>query len=106
MHPQLEAERFNSCYQYIEALDKCHQAEYYKRALGLCSIEKEALTRCLHDARLSGEKVKILESREKQKKVHAKWKQLQEEEYGEEAILKKIIQRQMAKAQDKVEKTD
>ncbi|SCV99751.1 LAFE_0B01706g1_1 [Lachancea fermentati] len=99
MHPQLEAERFHSCLDFIQALDKCHQAEYYKRALGLCNNEKEALTKCLHEARLEGERRYIKESREKQKVIHAKWKQIEEEQYGEDAILKKIIQRQVAKKQ-------
>ncbi|SCU97845.1 LADA_0H08724g1_1 [Lachancea dasiensis] len=97
MHPQLESQRFHSCLDLIEALDKCHQAEYYKRALGLCNNEKEALTQCLHEARLAVGKAAILENRERQKKIDAKWKQIKEEEYGEDAILKRIIQEQVAK---------
>lgn len=97
MHPQLEAERFHSCIDLIQALDKCHKKEYYKRALGLCNNEKDALSKCLHEARLSGERRAILESREKKKAMEKKWKQLEEEEYGEDAILKKIIQRQVEK---------
>lgn len=78
-------------------MDKCHRKEYYKRALGLCNNEKEALSKCLHEARLSGERRYILESREKKKVIEQKWKKLEEEEYGEDAILKKIIQRQLEK---------
>ncbi|CAR22087.1 Cmc2p [Lachancea thermotolerans CBS 6340] len=99
MHPQLESQRFHSCLDLIEALDKCHQAEYYKRALGLCNNEKEALSKCLHQARYEVGKAAILENRKKQKVVEAKWKQIREEEYGEDAILKRIIQEQVAKKQ-------
>ncbi|CDO95011.1 unnamed protein product [Kluyveromyces dobzhanskii CBS 2104] len=99
MHPQLEAERFHSCIDLIQALDTCHRKEYYKRALGLCNNEKEALSKCLHEARLSGERQYILASREKKKVIEEKWKKLEEEEYGEDAVLKKIIQRQLAKKQ-------
>ncbi|SCU83798.1 LAFA_0D05864g1_1 [Lachancea sp. 'fantastica'] len=97
MHPQLEAQRFHSCLDLIEALDQCHQAEYYKRALGLCNNEKEALSKCLHEARYEVGKAAILQNREKQKKMDARWKQIKEEEYGEDAILQRIIQDQVAK---------
>ncbi|CEP60271.1 Cmc2p LALA0_S01e06898g [Lachancea lanzarotensis] len=99
MHPQLEAQRFHSCLDLIEALDQCHQAEYYKRALGLCNNEKEALSKCLHQARYEVGKAAILQNREKQKKMDARWKQIKEEEYGEDAILQRIIQEQVAKRQ-------
>lgn len=86
-----------ACYDFIQALDKCHQAEYYKRAFGLCNNEKEALSKCLHEARLDGVRRYIKKSKEKQEKIHARWKEMEEEEYGEDAILKKIIQRQIDK---------
>lgn len=65
----------------------------------MCNNEKEALSQCLHEARMSGERRYIRESREKKKVTEAKWKKIEEEEYGEDAILKKIIQRQVAKKQ-------
>ncbi|CCE91054.1 Cmc2p TDEL_0C01650 [Torulaspora delbrueckii] len=97
MHPQLESKRFNSCYDLIVALDKCHQKEYYKRIFGLCNNEKDALTKCLHDARLAGERDLIKQRREERKAVENKWKKIDEEEYGEDAILKKILERHQAK---------
>lgn len=91
----------------IQALDKCHKKEFYKRALGLCNNEKEALSKCLHEARVSGERAYIKESRDKKKRIDEKWKKLEEEEYGEDAILKKIIQRQVAKRrQEEAEKAE
>lgn len=100
MHPQLEAKRFNSCVDFIQALDQCHQKEYYKRLFGLCDIEKEALSRCLHEARKSGEKEQIAIMREKRKAVEGKWKQMEEEEYGEDLVLKKLLQRHSDKLKD------
>ncbi|QLQ79207.1 hypothetical protein HG537_0B05540 [Torulaspora globosa] len=97
MHPQLEARRFNSCYELIQALDKCHQQEYYKRIFGLCNNEKEALSQCLHEARLAGEREAIKQRRQERKVMEEKWKKIDEEEYGEDVILKKIIERYQAK---------
>ncbi|AAS50989.1 ABR216Wp [Eremothecium gossypii ATCC 10895] len=99
MHPQLEAQRFHSCLDLVQALEKCHQADFYKQAFGLCNPEKEALTQCLHNARLEGEKYHILANREKRKEMDAKWKQMQEEEYGEDALLKILLQRQLERKQ-------
>lgn len=78
-------------------MDKCHQNEYYKRIFGLCNNEKDALTKCLHDARLDGQKQFIEKSRDKRKVLEEKWKKIDEEEFGEDAILKKIIERHQAK---------
>lgn len=65
--------------------------------LGLCNNEKEALSQCLHEARLAGERELIKQRRQERKMVEEKWKKIDEEEYGEDAILKKIIERHQAK---------
>ncbi|CCD25244.1 Cmc2p NDAI_0E04270 [Naumovozyma dairenensis CBS 421] len=97
MHPQLEAERFHSCLDFIEALDKCHKKEYYKRIFGLCNNEKDALSQCLKEASLETKKKAIKQNREKRAQLDAKWKKIDEEEYGQDTILKKIIERQYNK---------
>ncbi|AET39714.1 Cmc2p Ecym_4693 [Eremothecium cymbalariae DBVPG len=106
MHPQLQAQRFHSCLDLIQALDKCHQAEFYKKAFGYCNNEKEELSKCLHEARLADQKDNILKNKEKRKMIDQKWKQIEEEEFGEDAILKKIIQRHAAKQNPKSSSTD
>ncbi|KAH3902612.1 Cmc2p SCDLUD_000192 [Saccharomycodes ludwigii] len=106
MHPQLESERFTSCYDLIQALDKCHQSEFYKRAFGLCNNEKEALSKCLHEARVEGTKSYIKKRREEKKIIEAKWKKVEEEEFGEDAILKKILQKQLAKRKQESQQQD
>lgn len=100
MHPQLEAKRFNSCIDFIHALDQCHQREYYKRMFGLCDIEKEALSKCLHEARKNGEKEQIGIMREKRKALENKWRKMDEEEYGEDLVLKKLLERHSDKLKD------
>ncbi|CAI4056072.1 hypothetical protein SUVZ_02G0580 [Saccharomyces uvarum] len=97
MHPQLEAERFHSCLDFINALDKCHQKEYYKRLFGLCNNEKDALNKCLKEASLNNKKRAVKESRGKRADLEQKWKKIEEEEYGEDAILRTILDRQYAK---------
>ncbi|CAG57851.2 uncharacterized protein GVI51_A04235 [Nakaseomyces glabratus] len=101
MHPQLEAQRFHSCLDYIEALDKCHQKEYYKRMLGLCNNEKDALTQCLKQASAETKKKAIQENKLKRDKLESKWRKIEEEEYGEDAILKMILDRELKKREGK-----
>lgn len=55
------------------------------------------MTKCLHDARLAGERQFIEKSREKRKSLEEKWKRIDEEEFGEDGILRKIIERHQAK---------
>ncbi len=86
-----------ACVDYIEALEKCHQQEYLKRCFGICNNQKEALSKCLHEARLETQKHLILKSREKQKGFRESWKKMDEEAYGEEEFLKKLLQREKAK---------
>ncbi|KAL6937841.1 hypothetical protein ACO0RG_004365 [Hanseniaspora osmophila] len=91
-----------ACYDLIQALNECHQKEYYKRALGLCNVEKDALSKCLHDARLEGTKYAINKNKEKRKRLEEKWKKMQEEQYGEDMFLKKLLQKKIAERDGKV----
>ena len=93
MHPQLEAHRFHSCQDFIEALDKCHHKEYYKRIFGICNNEKDALSRCLKQASLENKERAVVSSRVKRSKIEEKWKAMDEEEYGEDQVLKILMQR-------------
>lgn len=86
-----------ACLDFINALDKCHQKEYYKRLFGLCNNEKDALNKCLKEASLNNKKRAVKESRGKRADLEKKWKKIEEEEYGEDAILKTILDRQYAK---------
>lgn len=97
MHPQLEAERFHSCAEFIEALDKCHQREFYKRMFGICNNEKDALTNCLHEASLTTKRNATIKSRDKRQVIEDRWRKVDEEEFGEDAILRIIAERQYAK---------
>lgn len=97
MHPQLDSPRFISCHEVIQALEECHQRSYIERCFGVCNNEKDALVQCLHEARLETQKHLILQRKEKQKKVRESWKKLKEEEYGEDQLLKKLLEREEAK---------
>ncbi|KAI8390782.1 Cytochrome c oxidase biogenesis protein Cmc1 like [Nakaseomyces glabratus] len=90
-----------ACLDYIEALDKCHQKEYYKRMLGLCNNEKDALTQCLKQASAETKKKAIQENKLKRDKLESKWRKIEEEEYGEDAILKMILDRELKKREGK-----
>ncbi|EDO15535.1 hypothetical protein Kpol_479p23 [Vanderwaltozyma polyspora DSM 70294] len=93
MHPQLEAQRFYSCAEFIDALERCHEKEFYKRMFGVCNNEKEALTKCLKETKRTLTIKSIEESKAKRKVIEDKWKKSKEEEFGEDAILKKIMER-------------
>ncbi|KAK5963990.1 Cmc2p PWA37_004330 [Arxiozyma heterogenica] len=95
MHPQLESERFISCHEFIEALNKCHQKQFYKRMFGVCNNEKDALTECLKRASFEAKKHAIIKNKEKRGILESKWKQFDNDE--EDKILKIILERQLAK---------
>ncbi|CDR40216.1 CYFA0S04e06106g1_1 [Cyberlindnera fabianii] len=97
MHPQLDSPRFISCQEVIEALEQCHRRSYLERCFGICNNEKEALTKCLHEARMESQKHQILKRKEERKKVQDNWKKLKEDEYGDEQFLKKLLEREKAK---------
>lgn len=96
---------FLACLDFINALDKCHQKEYYKRIFGLCNNEKDALNKCLKEASLNNKKRAVIESRIKRADVEKKWRKIEEEEYGEDAILRTILDRQYAKQKEASDKS-
>ncbi|KAL3229278.1 Required for mitochondrial cytochrome c oxidase (COX) assembly and respiration [Nakaseomyces bracarensis] len=65
--------------------------------LGLCNNEKEALTQCLKQASADTKKRAIEANKEKRDRLETKWKKIEEEEYGEDAILKMILDRELKK---------
>lgn len=91
MHPQLDKNRFAECEQLMDALEECHKKEFLKQAMGMCNFEKDQLTRCLHRVRLDDSKDRIRISREKQKKFEQRRKEIEEEVYGKNNYLKKVI---------------
>ncbi|ANZ75559.1 BA75_01941T0 [Komagataella pastoris] len=95
MHPQLDSERFHPCEDLIKALQECHRNEFMKQIFGLCNEPKTLLTKCLHDTRLAQEREKILERKEKTKKFELRRKQLEEEKYGKDGYLKKVIEKEL-----------
>lgn len=50
----------------------------------------------MKQASIDNKKKAIKVSREKRSKLDEKWKKLDEEEYGEDAILKKLLAKQVA----------
>lgn len=55
------------------------------------------MNKCLKEASLNNKKRAVIESRIKRADVEKRWKKIEEEEYGEDAILKTILDRQYAK---------
>ncbi|KAG0679886.1 hypothetical protein C6P40_003897 [Pichia californica] len=92
MHPILDRERFQNCEELIDALEECHRSPFFETVLGKCSDVKIQLSQCIHNNRLANDRIQILERREKNKILDAKKKQREEEEYGENGYLKKVIE--------------
>lgn len=92
MHPILDRERFQNCEDLIDALEECHRSPFFETVLGKCSDIKVQLSQCLHENRLANDRIQILERREKNKILEQKKKQREEEEYGENGYLKKVIE--------------
>lgn len=89
-----------ACYDFIQALDKCHQKAYYKRILGICNNEKEALSQCLKQASMENKKKAIIESKSKRSVIEEKWKKIDEEEYGEDKVLEILMNRMREKKEN------
>ena len=99
MPPQLAKRRFDTCEALMDALEECHRTEFLKQALGKCNYEKDQLARCLHYTRVEDSKERIRESRKKQKEIEKKRKQAEEELYGKNGYLKKVVELEMQKQQ-------
>ncbi|PVH16835.1 uncharacterized protein CXQ87_004391 [Candidozyma duobushaemuli] len=97
MHPQLDRNRFDSCEKLMDALEECHKAEFLKKAMGMCNFEKDELTKCLHVQRTEDAKQRIIQSREKQKAFHEQQRKREEELYGKNGYLKKVIEMEASK---------
>lgn len=91
MHPQLDRNRFDTCEKLMDALEQCHRQEFLKQALGACNFEKNELTKCLHLTRVEDAKDRIRASQERQKAQREKRKQIEEETYGKNGYLRKVI---------------
>ncbi|EDK47017.1 hypothetical protein PVL30_005329 [Lodderomyces elongisporus] len=97
MHPQLDKNRFDTCEKLMDALEECHRREFIKQCLGLCNYEKDQLAQCLHYTRVGDSKERIKESRQRQKKWEEAKRKREEEEYGKNGYLKKVIELEMQK---------
>ncbi|CCF60778.1 hypothetical protein KAFR_0L01680 [Kazachstania africana CBS 2517] len=93
MHPQLEAERFQSCREVIEALNECHKKQFYKKMFGVCNNEEEAMNKCLKEASTTAVSKATIEKRDKRKTLEAKWKKTEDEENEEYKILQILLER-------------
>lgn len=101
MHPQLDRTRFDTCEKLMDALEECHRKDFYKKAMGICNYEKEELSKCLHFTRTNDAADRIRASREKAKIMEARKKEREEELYGKNGYLKKVIEKELEKSAGK-----
>ena len=76
----------------MDALEECHRNNFVKRAMGTCNFEKAELTKCLHYVRVEDSKDRIRVAREKERKREQRIKENQEQLYGKNNYLKKMIE--------------
>jgi COX assembly protein 2 len=81
----------------MDALEECHRKEFLQKALGMCNFEKDEVAKCLHYVRTNDAKDKIRVSREKMKKQEEKRKCAEEELYGKNGYLKKVLAAEVAR---------
>lgn len=101
MHPQLDRVRFDTCESLMDALEECHRQEFLKQALGLCNFEKDELSKCIHHTRLHDANERIRRTRERQKEYEKRRRAREEEVYGKNNYLKKMIEQEAAKKTEK-----
>lgn len=99
MHPQLDRNRFDTCEKLMDALEECHRQEFLKQALGACNFEKNELTKCLHLTRVEDAKERIRASQQRQRAEKERQKRVEEEKYGKNGYLKKVIELEAQKRQ-------
>lgn len=92
MHPILDKNRFQNCEDLIDALEECHKSPYLETMIGKCSDIKVQLAACIHENRLAHDREKILQRREANKKLEMNKKKREEEEWGENGYLKKVVE--------------
>ncbi|KAI5959898.1 uncharacterized protein KGF55_005130 [Candida pseudojiufengensis] len=92
MHPQLDKNRFDTCNKLMDALEECHKQEFLKQCLGMCNFEKDQLQKCLHYTRINDSKLRIKESRIKQKKIDDIARRREEEVFGKGGYLRKVLE--------------
>ncbi|KAK6199944.1 cytochrome c oxidase biogenesis protein Cmc1 like-domain-containing protein [Scheffersomyces amazonensis] len=97
MHPQLDKNRFDTCEKLMDALEECHRQEFMKSVLGMCNFEKDELTKCLHYTRINDAAERIEKSKIRQKKFAEMRKRADEETYGKNNYLKKMIEKEAEK---------
>ncbi|GME71031.1 unnamed protein product [Ambrosiozyma monospora] len=102
MHPVLDRDKFHNCEDLIDALEECHKSPFLEKMFGKCTIIKQDLSDCLHHARLAADREKILERREKNKRIQEKLKKAEENEWGKDGYLKQVAEReyQLRKAEE------
>lgn len=76
----------------MDALEECHKQEFLKQVMGMCNFEKNELVKCLHHTRVEDANERIRQTREKQKQAALKKKEREEELYGKNGYLKKVIE--------------
>lgn len=83
----------------MEALERCHNQAFVKQLMGMCNFEKDELSKCLHVTRVEDSKARIRVTREKQKAIQALMKKGEEETYGKNNYLKKVVELEAQKRQ-------
>jgi COX assembly protein 2 len=80
-----------ACGDLIEALEECHRLPYTQRMFGACNNPKDALNKCLRAERLDRNKENYRRAAEKRKAIEKRWKEMEEEEYGPNGVLKSVV---------------
>lgn len=62
------------------------------KIMGMCNFEKDELNKCLHYTRIEDSKERIRVSRERAKVLEKIRKQREEEEYGKNGYLRKVVE--------------
>lgn len=76
----------------MDALEECHRKEFLSQALGMCNFEKDELSKCLHTTRVEDAKTRIRARLEKQRAAEEQRKKIEEDTYGKNGYLRKVIE--------------
>ncbi|CAK7891314.1 COX assembly mitochondrial protein 2 [[Candida] anglica] len=97
MHPQLDKRRFETCEKLMDALEECHRIEFVRKLMGMCNFEKDEVAKCLQYVRYQEARERVIASRAKAKVTDQKRKENQDDLYGKNGYLKKMIEKEAEK---------
>ncbi|KAK0734155.1 cytochrome c oxidase biogenesis protein Cmc1-like protein [Lasiosphaeria miniovina] len=78
MHPHLHTKDNTGCEEVMVALEECHARGFMWKAIGMCTSQKDNLTKCLKAERFKNQTANRNEVQSRKDRVRQLWKEIDE----------------------------